>query len=118
MQRVSIEKIKSNRDYYEKMWKEINNYVQTTSLTDGSEGERSEPEISSQIARSVRALGYVELDYVGGFLFNLEAVKQVYVPIGITFQNGLGRANQNCTFCVHVSSCLYSTVQLPGATLA
>ena len=33
-------------------------------LTDESEGERSVPQISSKIARSVRALGYVELDYV------------------------------------------------------
>ena len=30
---------------------------------------------------------------------------------------GLGRAEQNCTLCVHVISCLYCTVQLPGATL-
>ena len=29
----------------------------------------------------------------------------------------LGRAEQNCTLCVHVISCLYCTVQLPGATL-
>ena len=58
-------------------------------MTDGSEGERSESQISSKIARSVRALGYVELDYVGRFLFSLEAVKQVYVPIGFTFQRGL-----------------------------
>ena len=47
-------------------------------LTDKSEGERSVPQISSKIARSVRALGYVELDYVCRFLFSLEALKQVY----------------------------------------
>ena len=31
---------------------------------------------------------------------------------------GLGQAEQHCTFCVHVFSCVYSTVQLPGASLA
>ena len=50
----------------------------TGNLTDESEGERSKPQISSKIPRSVRALGYVELNYVGRFLFSLEAVKQVY----------------------------------------
>ena len=35
-----------------------------TILTDESEGQRCEPQISSKIARSVRALGYAELDYV------------------------------------------------------
>ena len=58
-------------------------------LTDESESERSEPQISSKIPRSVKALGYVELDYVGRLLFSLEAVKQFYVPIGFTFQKGL-----------------------------
>ena len=47
-------------------------------LTDKSESKRSEPQISSKIPRSVKALGYVELNYVGRFLFSLEAVKQVY----------------------------------------
>jgi hypothetical protein len=31
---------------------------------------------------------------------------------------GLGQAKQHCTFCVHISSCLYLTAQLTGATLS
>ena len=31
---------------------------------------------------------------------------------------GLGLTGQHCKFCLHVSACLYSTVQIPGATLA
>ena len=30
---------------------------------------------------------------------------------------GLGRAEQYCTLCLHMPSCLYSTVKLPSATL-
>ena len=33
-------------------------------------------------------------------------------------KKGLGQAEQHCTLFVHISKCLYSTVQLPGATLA
>ena len=47
-------------------------------LTNVSEGERSELQISSKIPKSMEALGYVELDYESRFLFSLEAVKQVY----------------------------------------
>ena len=31
---------------------------------------------------------------------------------------GLGQAEQNCTLCLHIISCLYCAVQLPGARLA
>jgi hypothetical protein len=31
---------------------------------------------------------------------------------------GLSQAEQNCILCVHIFSCLYCTVQVPGASLA
>ena len=31
---------------------------------------------------------------------------------------GLSQAEQNCILCVHIFSCLYCTVHLPGASLA
>ena len=33
-------------------------------------------------------------------------------------QKGLDQAEQICTLCVHMFSCLHSTVQKPGASLA
>ena len=67
--------IQSQSDVFKTYSKHLN---LTNNLTDQSEGERSVPQISSKIARSVRALGYVELDYVCRFLFSLEALKQVF----------------------------------------
>jgi hypothetical protein len=44
----------------------------------------------------------------------------VAVTVGVYLhqQSGLGRAEQNCTLSLQMPSCVYSTVQLPGAYLA
>ena len=51
--------------------------------------------------------------------FSFRQVSRIYFGFGYGVRKtGLGEVDQHCTLSVHMASCLYITVQLPGTSLA